>query len=130
MSLLPLRSLTACKVRTGARSRVRILRLWRTIRSKVVITDGASGSIKLASGKNYKIDELCLEPTLFSARGEAHQVWLGYRGRLCQALPTKEGFYSPDIVSDGVKLTFIAKDGIDDAATTVQLPSGERVPFL
>ena len=28
------------------------------------------------------------------------------------------------------KLTFIEKDGIDYAPTTVQLPGGERVPFL
>merc|ERR1711998_117156 len=28
------------------------------------------------------------------------------------------------------KLAFIEKDGIDYAATTVQLPGGERVPFL
>jgi len=32
-------------------------------------------------------------------------------------------------VKDG-KVTFTEKDGIDYAATTVQLPGGERVPFL
>ena len=35
-----------------------------------------------------------------------------------------------DLVSDGGKLAFIEKDGIDYAAITVQLPGGERVPFL
>jgi photosystem II oxygen-evolving enhancer protein 1 len=31
---------------------------------------------------------------------------------------------------NGDKVTFEEKDGIDYAATTVQLPGGERVPFL
>jgi len=35
-----------------------------------------------------------------------------------------------DLVTDGGKLAFIEQDGIDYAATTVQLPGGERVPFL
>ena len=35
-----------------------------------------------------------------------------------------------DLVSDGGKLAFIEQDGIDYAPTTVQLPGGERVPFL
>merc|ERR1719327_2432633 len=34
------------------------------------------------------------------------------------------------LVSDGGKLAFVEEDGIDYAATTVQLPGGERVPFL
>lgn len=35
-----------------------------------------------------------------------------------------------DLKQDGGKLKFIEKDGIDYAPTTVQLPGGERVPFL
>lgn len=35
-----------------------------------------------------------------------------------------------DLYQDGGKLTFKEKDGIDYAPTTVQLPGGERVPFL
>jgi len=35
-----------------------------------------------------------------------------------------------DLVQKDGKLTFLEKDGIDYAATTVQLPGGERVPFL
>mmetsp|Transcript_22135 Transcript_22135/g.89652 ORF Transcript_22135/g.89652 Transcript_22135/m.89652 type:complete len:91 (-) Transcript_22135:569-841(-) len=35
-----------------------------------------------------------------------------------------------DLVAKGGKITFTEKDGIDYAATTVQLPGGERVPFL
>merc|ERR1711892_214999 len=35
-----------------------------------------------------------------------------------------------DLIPKDGKLTFIEKDGIDYAPTTVQLPGGERVPFL
>merc|ERR1711988_688758 len=35
-----------------------------------------------------------------------------------------------DLTSEGGKLKFAEKDGIDYAPTTVQLPGGERVPFL
>merc|ERR1712146_411326 len=35
-----------------------------------------------------------------------------------------------DLVQKEGKLSFIEKDGIDYAPTTVQLPGGERVPFL
>ena len=35
-----------------------------------------------------------------------------------------------DLVQDGGKLAFVEQDGIDYAPTTVQLPGGERVPFL
>merc|ERR1712216_405647 len=34
------------------------------------------------------------------------------------------------LASEGGKLTFREQDGIDYAASTVQLPGGERVPFL
>merc|ERR1712227_911854 len=34
------------------------------------------------------------------------------------------------LVVDGGKLAFLEEDGIDYAPTTVQLPGGERVPFL
>jgi len=59
-------------------------------------------------------------------------------GLVTEAVPTKvttrqtyvltgiEG----DLTSDAGKLAFIEKDGIDYAPTTVQLPGGERVPFL
>merc|ERR1712070_1263943 len=35
-----------------------------------------------------------------------------------------------DLLQKDGKLTFVEKDGIDYAPTTVQLPGGERVPFL
>jgi len=90
--------------------------------------------IKLSSGKKYKIDEFCLEPTSFQVLEEK----LTKQGLITEPVNTKvttrqtyvltgiEG----DLVQDGGKLAFIEKDGIDYAPTTVQLPGGERVPFL
>jgi len=37
---------------------------------------------------------------------------------------------SGTVAADGGNLKFTEEDGIDYAATTVQLPGGERVPFL
>ena len=99
-----------------------------------VEVDGASGKIAVAGGKKYKIEEFCLEPTSFQVLEEK----LTKQGLVTEAVDTKvttrqtyvltgiEG----DLISDGGKLAFIEQDGIDYAATTVQLPGGERVPFL
>merc|ERR1712227_1045215 len=90
--------------------------------------------IKIAGGKKYRIEEFCLEPTSFQVLEEK----LTKQGLITEAVDTKvttrqtyvltgiEG----SLVTDGGKLTFIEEDGIDYAPTTVQLPGGERVPFL
>lgn len=93
---------------------------------------GGKTSLKL-NGKN-KIDEFCLEPTSFQVLEDK----LTKAGVVTEAVNTKvttrqtyvltgiEG----DLVQRDGKLAFIEKDGIDYAPTTVQLPGGERVPFL
>jgi len=95
---------------------------------------GGDTKLTLGSGKAYKIDEFCLEPTSFQVLEEK----LTKAGLTTEAVDTKvttrqtyvltgiEG----DLVSDAGKLKFVEKDGIDYAPTTVQLPGGERVPFL
>merc|ERR1719267_45455 len=95
---------------------------------------GGSGKISIAGGKKYRIEEFCLEPTSFQVLEDR----LTKNGLVTEAVDTKvttrqtyvltgiEGA----LVQDGGKLAFIEQDGIDYAATTVQLPGGERVPFL
>merc|ERR1719298_290652 len=95
---------------------------------------GSDQAIKLAGGKSYRIEEFCLEPTSFQVLEEK----LTKQGLGTEAVDTKvttrqtyvltgiEG----DLVSEGGKQAFVEKDGIDYAPTTVQLPGGERVPFL
>jgi len=93
---------------------------------------GGPDSIKV--GAKSRINEFCLEPTSFQVLEEK----LTKQGLVTEPVNTKvttrqtyvltgiEG----DLVSDGGKLAFIEQDGIDYAPTTVQLPGGERVPFL
>ena len=95
----------------------------------------AGGDQKISvGGKKVRIEEFCLEPTSFQVLEEKQTK----QGLVTEAVDTKvttrqtyvltgiEG----DLVNDGGKLAFIEQDGIDYAATTVQLPGGERVPFL
>ena len=77
--------------------------------------------------------KLCMEPTSFTVKAESPFKG-GSEGfqntklmtRLTYTLDEIEG---PLTISNG-KLKFEEKDGIDYAAVTVQLPGGERVPFL
>jgi photosystem II oxygen-evolving enhancer protein 1 len=94
----------------------------------------ATGSDKftIKDGK-YTMKKLCMEPTSFTVKAESPFKG-GSEGfqntklmtRLTYTLDEIEG---PLTVSGG-KLKFEEKDGIDYAAVTVQLPGGERVPFL
>lgn len=98
-----------------------------------IVEQGGGAKISL-NGKPAKIDEFCLEPTSFQVLEEVKTK----NGIVTQAVDTKvttrqtyvltgiEG----DLKQQDGKLTFVEKDGIDYAATTVQLPGGERVPFL
>ena len=95
---------------------------------------GGAQKIAVNSGKKYKIEEFCLEPTSFQVLEEK----LTKNGLVTEAVDTKvttrqtyvlTGIDGDLVQADG-KLAFVEQDGIDYAATTVQLPGGERVPFL
>ncbi|CAM9554512.1 unnamed protein product [Chrysoparadoxa australica] len=84
-------------------------------------------SFNVGSGK--QIVDMCIEPTAFQVHAKCR-----YGKYVNTKLMTREtsslyGINGPLSQEDG-KLTFKEKDGIDYAATTVQLPGGERVPFL
>merc|ERR1712061_659129 len=75
-----------------------------------------------------------LEPTSFKVKedsqlkgGEPEYVETKLVTRLTYSLDDMSGRMK--IGGDG-KVTFVEEDGIDYAPTTVQLPGGERVPFL
>lgn len=96
-----------------------------------------SGSISLSGGKTYKLDELCIEPKIFAV--EEDIVLKGKGAKASKAfipskVMTRETYtltgIEGDLKADGGKITFDEKDGIDYAATTVQTPGGERIPFL
>jgi len=96
--------------------------------------EAPSDAAKISVGGGYRLNNFCLEPTKFQVLEEK----LTKEGLVTQPVDTKvttrqtytltgmEG----SLASEGGKLTFREQDGIDYAASTVQLPGGERVPFL
>jgi len=97
--------------------------------------EGAKGAINLDDGKKYRIVELCLEPKTFQVEEEV-QKRAGVVKRefvdtklMTRATYTLAGIEG-SLTRKGDSIVFREEDGIDYAATTVQLPGGERVPFL
>jgi len=82
----------------------------------------------------YRYKKLCLEPTSFTVKsespfkgGEESFQKTKLMTRLTYTLYEIEGQLS--VAKDGT-VSLTEEDGIDYAAVTVQLPGGERVPFL
>ncbi|KAG6524678.1 oxygen-evolving enhancer protein 1, chloroplastic [Zingiber officinale] len=95
--------------------------------------DGGVDSFAFKPGK-YNAKKLCLEPTSFTVKAEGVSKnappefqKTKLMTRLTYTLDEIEGPF--EVGSDG-SIKFEEKDGIDYAAVTVQLPGGERVPFL
>lgn len=98
--------------------------------------EGQKGMIKLESGKKYRIVDLCLEPKSFQVeeelqgkrKGDVRKAFVDTK-LMTRATYTLTGIEGA-LKAGGNELVFEEEDGIDYAATTVQLPGGERVPFL
>lgn len=96
------------------------------------VINTASADIKVKAG-DYKLEKFCLEPTSFTVKeesakgGEAEFVKTKLMTRLTYTLDAISG--EVKIGSDG-SIALQEKDGIDYAAVTIQMPGGERVPFL
>ncbi|KAJ9170792.1 hypothetical protein P3X46_018870 [Hevea brasiliensis] len=95
--------------------------------------EGGVDKFAFKPGK-YNAKKFCLEPTSFTVKAEsvAKKSPPEFQNtklmtRLTYTLDEIEG---PFEVSPDGSLKFEEKDGIDYAAVTVQLPGGERVPFL
>eukprot|EP00249_Psilotum_nudum_P028186 c3687_g1_i1 orf=493-1503(-) len=103
------------------------------IANQCPIIKGGVDSFAFKPGK-YTLKKLCLEPTSFKVKAEsvlknAPEEFQNTKlmTRLTYTLDEIEG---PLEVSPDGTLKFEEKDGYDYAAVTVQLPGGERVPFL
>ncbi|CAK9185451.1 unnamed protein product [Ilex paraguariensis] len=95
--------------------------------------DGGVESFAFKPG-TYNAKKFCLEPTSFTVKAEGVSKnappefqKTKLMTRLTYTLDEIEG---PFVVSPDGTVKFEEKDGIDYAAVTVQLPGGERVPFL
>jgi photosystem II oxygen-evolving enhancer protein 1 len=92
------------------------------------------GSIPIKGDGSYKLKGLCLQPTTFfvkeepkNKRQEAEFVPGKLLTRYTSTIDQVQG--KLNVNADG-SLTFVEEDGLDFQAITVQLPGGERVPFL
>ena len=97
----------------------------------VVETGGSGSSIK---GGDYALEKFCMEPTSFTVKeesafkaGESEFVKTKLMTRLTYTLDGMTGSFK--VGSDG-SVAVQERDGLDYAPVTVQLPGGERVPFL
>ncbi|KAK9813240.1 hypothetical protein WJX72_011298 [[Myrmecia] bisecta] len=98
------------------------------------VIEGGSSNLKDLKPGNYKINKFCMEPTSFTVKeesqfkgGETEFVKTKLMTRLTYTLDEISGEFK---VGGGGDVEFKEEDGIDYAAVTVQLPGGERVPFL
>jgi len=98
------------------------------------LSETTRGSIPLDSSKSYVLTDLCVQPTTFfvkeepaNKRQEAEFVPGKLLTRYTSSLDQVRGDLK--VGRDG-SLTFVEKEGLDFQAITVQLPGGERVPFL
>merc|ERR1711985_153887 len=98
------------------------------------IIEGGSTNLKDLPAGDYTFDKFCLEPTSFKEKeasqfkgGETEFVDTKLMTRLTYTLDDMSGKLK--VGGDG-KVSLLEEDGVDYAPTTVQLPGGERVPFL
>jgi photosystem II oxygen-evolving enhancer protein 1 len=98
------------------------------------VIEGGSSNLRDLPAGDYAFDKFCMEPTSFKVKeesqfkgGDSEFVDTKLMTRLTYTLDDMSG--KMKVGGDG-KVSFIEEDGIDYAPTTVQLPGGERVPFL
>lgn len=88
------------------------------------------GSITPKSGQ--KLVDMCIEPKAWAVEEEVGSKGATERKFVTSKVMTRQTYTLDGIEGDlsGSPITFSEKEGIDYAATTVQMPGGERVPFL
>jgi len=81
-----------------------------------------------------KLVDMCIEPKAFAVEEEIGKAGKTEKKFVNSKVMTRQTYTLDGIEGDlevsGGSIIFKEKEGIDYAATTVQLPGGERVPFL
>jgi len=89
-------------------------------------------SIQPKSGS--KLVDMCIEPKAFAVEEEVGKGGQTAKKFVACKVMTRQTYtldgIQVSLLTDGGGITFKEEEGIDYAATTVQLPGGERVPFL
>jgi len=98
------------------------------------LSETTRGSIPIDSSQSYVMTDFCLQPTTFFVKEEPankRQEAEFVPGKLLTRYTSSIDQVRGDLKIDkNGSLTFVEKEGLDFQAITVQLPGGERVPFL
>jgi photosystem II oxygen-evolving enhancer protein 1 len=89
------------------------------------------GSITPKSGQ--RLVEMCIEPKAWAVEEEVGKAGKTEKKFVTSKVMTRQTYTLEGIegkIDNGGVITFTEQEGIDYAPTTVQLPGGERVPFL
>jgi len=90
------------------------------------------GSIKPKAGSELR--EMCIEPKAWAVEEEIGRAGKTEKKFVNSKVMTRQTYTLEQIEGtlkvEGGNIIFNEREGIDYAATTVQLPGGERVPFL
>merc|ERR1712176_445182 len=92
------------------------------------------GEDTITPKSGQKLVDMCIEPKAFAVEEEVGKSGKTEKKFVNSKVMTRQTYTLDGIEGDlsvsGGDIVFSEKEGIDYAATTVQLPGGERVPFL
>jgi photosystem II oxygen-evolving enhancer protein 1 len=92
------------------------------------------GEDSIAPKSGQKLVEMCIEPKAWAVEEEVGKAGKTEKKFVNSKVMTRQTYTLDGIEGtldvSGGSITFKEEEGIDYAATTVQLPGGERVPFL
>lgn len=98
------------------------------------LAETTRGAIPIDSSKSYIFKELCLQPITFFVKEESvnkRQAADFVQGKLLTRYTSSIDQVQGKLqIGKDQSLTFTEKEGFDFQPVTVQLPGGERVPFL
>jgi len=92
------------------------------------------GEDSITPKSGQKLVDMCIEPKAWAVEEEIGKAGKTEKKFVTSKVMTRQtytldGIEGP-LSNEGGNIVFTEKEGIDYAATTVQLPGGERVPFL
>jgi len=92
------------------------------------------GEDKITPKSGQRLVDMCIEPKAWAVEEEVGKGGKTEKKFVNSKVMTRQTYtldgIEGDLKTEGGNIVFLEKEGIDYAATTVQLPGGERVPFL